>query len=384
MHHIVCLSTTAYHAFPTRKQQVMSRIPDAEILYFDPPVTYLAPLRSAAARTQLTAWKAPGEQVLPNVTRYALPPILPFYNKKRAVNRLNRKRLAECVKKAMAEHGFGPETVLWVYHPSYVDAAREIPHAALIYDCVDRHSAYPGLIDPAVVDQMEKELAQESDMVFATSVGLFETLSAYNPNTVLIPNGANYELFSRAMDPATAADERVAALPRPVFGFVGAIQECTDLKLIEQIAALYPQGSVVFVGDPLPGVDVSALAARPNVHLLGRVPQTELPALIKGFDVCLNLFQNNRLSRDVSPLKFYEYLATGKPILISPEPSQVLLFKDAVYLAREDSLAEACRQALSETDDSLIQRRAAYGKACSWDARVAEMRKSLAQQGILV
>ena len=122
--------------------------------------------------------------------------------------------------------------------------------------------------------------------VFATSVGLFETLSAYNPNTVLIPNGANYELFSRAMDPATAADERVAALPRPVFGFVGAIQECTDLKLIEQIAALYPQGSVVFVGDPLPGVDVSALAARPNVHLLGRVPQTELPALIKGFDVC--------------------------------------------------------------------------------------------------
>ena len=94
MHHIVCLSTTAFHAFPTRKQQVMSRIPDAQILYFDPPVTYLAPLRSKAARSQLRAYREPGEQVQPNVWRYALPPILPFSNKKRTVNRMNRKRLA--------------------------------------------------------------------------------------------------------------------------------------------------------------------------------------------------------------------------------------------------------------------------------------------------
>ena len=61
MHHIVCLSTTAWHGFPTRKQQVMSRIPDAEILYFDPPVTYLAPLRSREAREKLGAWKEGGE-----------------------------------------------------------------------------------------------------------------------------------------------------------------------------------------------------------------------------------------------------------------------------------------------------------------------------------
>ena len=383
MHHIVCLSTTAFHAFPTRKQQVMSRIPDAQILYFDPPVTYLAPLRSKAARSQLRAYREPGEQVQPNVWRYALPPILPFYNKKRAVNRMNRKRLARCVKQAMAEHGFGPETVLWVYHPSYVDAALEIPHASLIYDCVDRHSAYPGLIDPNVVDGMEQELAKACDMVFATSTGLYETLSGFNPHAAMIPNGANYELFSQVLDPAMKPDPRVKDLPKPVFGFVGALQECTDLALIGRIAVLYPQGSVVFVGNPLPGVDVSALQAMDNVHFLGKVPQKELPGLICGFDVCLNLFVNNDLSRDVSPLKFYEYLATGKPILISPEPSQVLAFQDAVYLTREDNLAEACQAALSEPDDRLTRRRAEYGKSCSWDARVAQIREALAERGIL-
>ena len=384
MHHIVCLSTTAWHAHPTRKQQVMSRITDAEILYFDPPVTWLAPLRDKSARPQLSAWKQEGEQVLPHITRFSLPPILPFYNKKRAVNKLNRGRLASYVKRRMAEHGFGDETVLWVYHPSYVDAAALIPHAALVYDCVDRHSAYPGLIDPAVVDGMERELASACDMVFATSTGLYETLSACNPHTVMIPNGANDELFSLARAPETPVDPRVAALPRPVFGFVGAIQQCTDTPLMERLAAAYPEGSLVFVGDPLPGVDVSGLAALSNVHLLGRVPQKELPALIKGFDVCLNLFKNDRLSRDVSPLKFYEYLSTGKPILASPEPSQVLAYADAVYLTEASNLDEMCRAALSEPDGTLAERRAAYGRECSWDARVAEIRRALAQRNILV
>ena len=99
--------------------------------------------------------------------------------------------------------------------------------------------------------------------------------------------------------------------------------------------------------------------------------------------LCLNLFVNNDLSRDVSPLKFYEYLATGKPILISPEPSQVLAFQDAVYLTREDNLAEACQAALSEPDDRLTRRQAEYGKSCSWDARVAQIREALAERGIL-
>ncbi len=384
MHHIVCLSTTAWHGFPTRKQQVMSRIPDAEILYFDPPVTYLAPLRSREAREKLGAWKEGGEAVMPNVTRYSLPPILPFYNKKRAVNRLNRKRLAACVRRAMEEKGFGDETVLWVYHPSYVDAAALIPHAKLIYDCVDRHSAYPGLIDPAVVDGMERELAESCDAVIATSTGLYDTLRAYNPRTALIPNGANYERFSQVLDPALAPDPRTADLPRPVFGFVGAIQQCTDVPLLVQLASSHPDWSLAFVGNPLPGVDIQALTALPNVHMLGSVPQAELPALIKGFDVCLNLFRNDRLSRDVSPLKFYEYLATGKPVLTSPEPSQVLAYADAVYVTREEDLEENCRKALSEPDDSLARRRAAYGRDCSWDARVAQIRSTLASYGILV
>ena len=158
MKQIVCLATSPWHPIPTRKQQVMSRIPDAEILYFDPSVTYLAPLKDPNARPKLKAYRQPGEEIKPGLTVYALPPVLPFFNKFRWINRLNQKRMARYVRKCMKEHGF-EKPLLWVYSPVTADLVDHVPHSALVYDCVDRHSAYGGLMNPALVDQMEADLA---------------------------------------------------------------------------------------------------------------------------------------------------------------------------------------------------------------------------------
>ena len=77
MRKIVCLATSPWYPIPTRKQQVMSRIPDAEILYFDPSVTYLAPLKDKAARPGLSNYKKEGVHPQENITVYSLPPVLP-------------------------------------------------------------------------------------------------------------------------------------------------------------------------------------------------------------------------------------------------------------------------------------------------------------------
>lgn len=104
MKQIVCLATSPWYPIPTRKQQVMSRIPDAEILYFDPSITYLAPLKDKLARPKLKAYREDGEQVKPNLTVYALPPVLPFFNKFRWINKLNQRRMARYIRKRMARH----------------------------------------------------------------------------------------------------------------------------------------------------------------------------------------------------------------------------------------------------------------------------------------
>lgn len=379
---VICLSTTPWHAHPTRKQQVMSRLSDCEILYFDPPITVIAPLKDKSMKPRMTEWKQGGERVAENITRYSLPPVLPFYNKYRFFNRRNGKKVAKFVAEIAKKHGF-ENPVLWVYHPSNVDSVDRIPHSALVYDCVDRHSQYPGLINPALVDGMEAELASKCSAVFATAKGLYDTLSKSCEHTWMIPNGGNYDLFSKA-DGKLEVPADIADIKTPILGFVGALQQCIDRELAAEVARRRPDWTLVFIGAPLAGVDVSMLEALPNVRMLGRREHETLPAYISRFDVCLNLFDAGGLAKDVSPLKFYEYLATGKPVVTTPMPLQVRDFADAVYIADgADEFIAACERAMAEHDRAMTERRMEYGRTCSWDGRVAEIREKLATLDIL-
>lgn len=185
----------------------------------------IAPLKDKKTSAYIEKYKQPGEKVEghENITVYALPPVLPFFNKFRWINKINQKRQAAFIREKMREHGFGDETVLWCYSPSSCDIVEHLPHAKLVYDCVDRHSAYKGHINPKVVDKMEHDLAKPADQVFATAVGLAETLEKVNPTTQMIPNGAAYEIFSRVQTEKDTlpCPEDMKDLPHPIFGFVG-------------------------------------------------------------------------------------------------------------------------------------------------------------------
>jgi len=383
MNKIVCLSTSCYHPFPTRKQHVMNRISAEEILYFDPPVTYLAPLKDKTAWKRLFKYRKPGEKgVRENLTVYATPPMLPFFNKNRFINKINQRRMARFVRKKIKLHGF-ENPILWCYSPTSADAAPYIPHSALVYDCVDRHSAYKGLINEDVVNGLEKDLCKQANTVFSTAIGLHDTLSQYNKNAVMLPNGVNFEHFNRAANETFEVPADMKEIKRPIMGFVGMLQECIDYDKIEYIAKTRPEWSVVLVGKPLPGVNLDYLKQYENVHFLGLKKYDELPAYIQNFDVCLNVFRDGNLSRDVSPLKFYEYLATGKPVVSTPQPEQVLGYADAVYIAYgEEDFVKKCEEALAEQDDAKYNKRIDYARACSWDARVHQMEEILKNNGV--
>ena len=370
MNRIICLSTSPWYPIPTRKQQVMSRLPDSEILYFDPPVSYLAPLRDKSARKNLTAYRNPGEKIGDNITVYSLPPVIPFFNKYRFINKLNQRRIARFVRKKAAEHGFDAP-ILWCYSPTSCDSAKYIPHSALVYDCVDLHSAYGGLMDPKVVDEMEFDLAAQADQVFATATRLAARLKAVNDSAVMIPNGANFERFAAAADDLPCPDD-LKAIPQPVFGFVGALQACIEYDWVVHAATQRPDWSFVFIGGEKPGVDLSALKALANVHFLGLKPNEQLPAYLKHCTACLNLFADNELSADVSPLKFYEYLATGRPIVSTPQPEQVLQYEGLIRVARSPEAFVTALEA-SITDDGLSQARMEEGRRCSWHSRVSQI-----------
>ncbi|MDO4845934.1 MAG: glycosyltransferase [Oscillospiraceae bacterium] len=378
MKQVVCLATSPWYPIPTRKQQVMSRLPDAEILYFDPAVSYLAPLKDRGAKEKLCAYRREGVKPKENITVYTLPPVLPLFNRFRLVNKLNQRRAARYIRKKMRQHGF-IDPLLWVYSPVCCDCAPKIPHAGLVYDCVDRHSAYGGQMDPCVVDRMEEDLARQCDVVFATAKPLADRLAAFNPNVTFIPNGANYERFAQAAQEQPLPPE-METIPRPCFGFVGALQPCIEYRYVQAAAKARPDWSFVFIGAEKPGADLLDLKELPNVFFLGLKPNEELPKYLAHFDACLNLFAESDLSKDVSPLKFYEYLATGKPVVSTPQPDQVLQFAEIIHIARsEEEFVQACEESLS---DQNAEKRMEQGKLSSWDARVDQMCEILKREDL--
>ncbi|MBQ6845661.1 MAG: glycosyltransferase, partial [Oscillospiraceae bacterium] len=249
--------------------------------------------------------------------------------------------------------------------------------------CVDRHSAYKGFIDEDTVNSLEKNLSEQANTVFATAVGLYDTLSTYNKHTHLLPNGVNFEHFNRAANEKFEVPEDMKDIKHPIMGFIGMLQECIDYDKIEAIAKMRPDWSVVLVGKILPGVNLDYLKQYKNIHFLGMKKYDDIPAYIQNFDVCLNVFRDGNLSRDVSPLKFYEYLATGKPVVSTPQPEQVLDYADSVYIARgEEDFVAKCEEAMREPDEEKTKLRIEHARACSWDSRVRQMEEILKNSGV--
>ncbi|MBE6991153.1 MAG: glycosyltransferase family 1 protein [Ruminococcaceae bacterium] len=382
MNQIVCISTSPWKPLPMSKQQILSRIPESEIIYFDPPVTYLAPLKDKSAKPKLKAHKLPADRISDHIVTYTLPPVIPFFNKCRLINKLNQKKLARFVKKKMVQHGFD-NPILWAYSHTCADITEHIPHSALVYHCVDRHSAFKGLIDPVLVDSMEYDLTRKADMVFCTAKGLQQRLLPYNDKAVFIPNGANYELFSTASVDHPCPDE-LKDITGPILGFTGALQECIEYSFVAYAAKMRPDWTFVFIGNRLPAADLCGIDFMSNVRFLGVKPQSQLPQYISHFDVCLNLFKSDELTKDVSPLKFYEYLCTGKPIVTTPEPQQVMEFKDLIYVAATaEEFVEKCESAISKSTDEQKRLRMDAGRSCSWDSRASQFVSILRQMNIL-
>ena len=133
METIICLSTSNYYPYPTRKQNVMNRLVDTQILFFDPPITYLAPFRDKSAKPRLKLYRSGGVKATDHITVYALPPVLPFANKYRWINKINQKKLARFINGILVKQGI-ENPYLWCYSPSSADIIPHLQHKALIYD----------------------------------------------------------------------------------------------------------------------------------------------------------------------------------------------------------------------------------------------------------
>jgi len=270
------------------------------------------------------------------------------------------------------------DPIVWVYHPGFGGKVRELPHKLIVYDCVDEYSAFPEFRGhESWIRQRERELCGEADLVFTTSRALYDTKRALKPDdTHLVHNVGDAEHFGKAMDPATEVPAELTRLERPIVGFVGAVSDYKlDTEWVLALARARPDWSIVLIGPTGvadPGTDTRRLEELPNVHLLGRRDYPELPGYLRGFDLAVIPYRINDYTRAVFPIKFFEFMATGKPVVISKLPA-LEEFYDAVRVAGSaEEFVERCSEALSEPDTGR-ERRLALAETHSWPARIAKL-----------
>ena len=270
------------------------------------------------------------------------------------------------------------DPIVWVYHPGFGEAALRLPRKLLVYDCVDEYTAFPAYKKcKEWLAAREQKLCENADLVFCTAPALYERKRVFNPEgTHYVHNVGDADHFKRALAEHTRVPSEVAALPKPVIGFVGAVSNYKlNIDWLLTLARTRPGYHLCLIG-PIgvsdPSTNVSALKALPNVHVLGTRDYDVLPEYMKGFDVAVIPYRLNEYTESVFPIKFFEYLATGKPVVVSRLPA-LAGFLDSVRVADdEDSFVAQCDQALAGRGAG-SEERVALAEANSWSKRVSDL-----------
>ena len=266
---------------------------------------------------------------------------------------------------------------LWTYNPRTLAYFDPRAYEKIIYHCVDEIQAQPGM-DAADLDRWEEALCRCASIVFVTSPALEASRRIFNPETHFFPNVADHAHFATALDPATLPPAQLATIPHPRIGFVGAISAYKlDLGLLSTLAQNHPEWSLVLigpVGEGDPDTDVSVLRSHPNVYFLGAKPYRELPAWLAGLDAAILPLRRNAYTEAMFPMKFFEYLAAGRPVVATAIRSLVPYAEQAELV---EPVAADFEQQLSrvlrEDSPGRRQTRSDFSGAFTYDRRTAGM-----------
>ena len=267
--------------------------------------------------------------------------------------------------------------VQWFYDPMAVTAfAGHLNERAIVYDCMDELSLFRGA--PAELVRRERELLAIADVVFAGGPKIWNTKRLLNHNCFMFGCGVDEKHFGRARDPELPLPYELADLPRPIFGYIGVVDERLDYDLLAQLADA-TSGNVVMIG-PWTKVDPAAFPLRRNLHWMGPRDYAELPAYAKAFDVCLMPFALNEATRFINPTKALEYMATAKPIVATAVEDVVLQFSKVVTIAHEPAeFIVACERSAAHPPFAQIESGLGLVRHNSWESIVAQLEEHIAQ-----
>ncbi|MBT2339000.1 MULTISPECIES: glycosyltransferase [Pseudomonas] len=258
-----------------------------------------------------------------------------------------------------------------VQHAYWFPLARRIPNSTLIYDCMDHHEGF-GNVAQELLD-LEIALMRRADLLVATSDWIEQHAKRENRNVTVIRNAGEYNFFSRRPDSIYKDPGN-----RKIIGYYGAIAEWFDLDLIRQVARSFPQHLILLIGNDTAQAK-KRLKACPNVLMEGEVPYASLPYYLHAMDVCLLPFKVIPLTLATNPVKVYEYLSAGKPV-VSVKLPELSKFGELVRAVENPAdFLSAIRDILKALPEpeSTLRARQSFAREQTWRHRAASLRQAI-------
>jgi len=369
---IVCLSSTRWDFLWQRPQQIMSRLADSySVLYVDPPFP-VAKEKAVVALSGSLRLRVINERLS------VLEPVKIAVSAGIPTERLQSINLDLVIKQILQAISSSDQKkrLLWIYNPYMVDLVGHLDEEAVIYDCVDSFESFSW--SSKSIKQKEERLNRKADVVITTAMGLYKERKKENPRTYLVPNGTDYKHFSREMK-SLPAD--IASISEPRVGFTGALYEWVDFELIEYLAERHPDWNIVLIGPKQHG---QAILEKSNVFWLGVKEYKVLPQYLQAFDIAIIPFKLNKTTIHTNPIKLWEYLSVGKPVVSTLLP-EVPAISDVIWLSTDYREFELnCKRALERISDrqmkELISLKArAIAKQNSWGERCCRINNILTE-----
>lgn len=300
-----------------------------------------------------------------------------LYRLKDIADPRNYEGFAESFQAYLKAAGPGRKAVILVQQPVWAlhlralrDLDGQIP---IFYDCIDDHSDFPNA--PKLTKSLEEELVGRSRGIIYTS-GKLARMSEGRPkkSAIILRNACEYEPFARSYP---SAQQRSGG--RKVIGYHGALGTWFDCELVAEVARAFPEHIVRLVGAYIPAVRECLEEIR-NIELVGEVDYKRLPAYVHAFDVGLLPFRIQPLTLGTNPVKIYEYLAAGLPVVAVPLP-EMAQFGELVRTGQGKAFIRAVgEELLREPSGAAFSARQAFARKETWDIRAKTLVAFLQEQ----
>ncbi|HET8828362.1 MAG TPA: glycosyltransferase [Pelobium sp.] len=283
----------------------------------------------------------------------------------------NEKRIVKRIKEVIKLYSINDFIFINSFNIHYPNVGKLLSPSLNVYHCVDPlvsgYDIKHGLLS-------EQEIVKNSDLIICTSKKLYNINSNRHPNVHFVPNAADFEHSQKASYAETAVLPALNNIKKPIIGYLGNVEGRTDFELITTTAEKNPDKSFVFVGPAAPVYQQKLTSKVGNIYLLDAVPYWQMPQVLKGFDVAIIPFKKDGFSATIFPLKLFEYLGSGKPV-VSTNFNTDLNEQTAgtvPFCCTADEFSLAINEALVNDTEEKKAKRLAAAQNNTWDKRANE------------